>query len=53
VVARVTYDAGDNCFYAELLDQCQPEASLSELIASYGPAWQLHEPGSSVLSDEP
>src|SRR5262245_61027321 len=50
-VAAVSFDVRERVFRVELLDRSSGEEPLARLIDSYGPAWQLHEPGEEPLLD--
>jgi hypothetical protein len=51
-VVSVFWDASERSFYADLFDHYAPGESISKLIDSYGPGWQLHEQGFEVEPED-
>jgi hypothetical protein len=52
-VEQVGWDVHSQCFHAELFERASPDATLAELIDDYGPDWELHEPGTKPVLDDP
>src|SRR5262245_25647738 len=48
-VELVAWDVAEEYFHVELLGVESDESNLAELIDSYGPGWELHEPGTEPV----
>src|SRR4051812_30898567 len=51
VVASVAWDARHRRFLIDLLGRTEPDLTLAEIIAAYGPAWRTHEADTGELID--